>query len=141
MADAGDCFQQIWYQLYTHRKSITQPDRLSAWLTTAAKREALRLRRRSRPAADTEVLMQLADSEPLADERLVAFEQRTRLESALSRLDSRCAALLTALFLDPENPSYDAIADELGVPRNSIGPVRSRCLSKIRTILESEGWI
>jgi RNA polymerase sigma factor (sigma-70 family) len=141
MADAGDCFQQTWYQLYTHRKCISQRDRISAWLTTAAKREALRLKRRSTPSSDADALMHVADSEPLADEKLVALEQRTRLESALGRLDARCAALLTALFLNPEHPSYDDIALELGVPRNSIGPVRSRCLSKIRTILENEGWI
>jgi RNA polymerase sigma factor (sigma-70 family) len=141
MSDAGDCFQQTWYQLYTHRTSVTQPDRLSAWLTTAAKREALRLRRRADKSVDSDALVYLADSNPLADEELAALEQRQKLESALERLDSRCAALLTALFLDPDSPSYDSIAADLGIPRNSIGPVRSRCLTKIRSILEAEGWI
>ena len=141
MADAGDCFQQTWFLLYKHRKSITQPDRVSAWLTTAAKREALRLRRKAVPTADAEILNHLADAAPLADEKLEAIEQRARLETALGKLDNRCAALLTALFLDPENPSYEAISSDLSIPRNSLGPIRSRCLSKIRTILEDEGWL
>ena len=141
MSDAGDCFQQTWFLLYKHRKSITQPDRISAWLTTAAKREALRMRRKIAPAVDAEILNHLADPEPLVDEKLSALEQRARLEAALGKLDDRCTALLTALFLEPENRSYEAISSDLGIPRNSLGPIRSRCLSKIRTILEAEGWL
>lgn len=141
LADAADCFQQTWVQLYTHRKSISQSDRISAWLTTTAKREALRIRRRAAREADPEVLVTLEDPKPLADAELSALEQRANLNSALERLDSRCGSLLRALFFDPEEPSYDAIAAATGIAKNSLGPVRSRCLAKLRTILESEGWI
>jgi RNA polymerase sigma factor (sigma-70 family) len=141
LADAADCFQQTWLQLYTHRKSISQSDRISAWLTTTAKREAFRIRRRGAREADPEVLFTLEDTRPLADADVAALEQRAHLDSALERLDSRCGALLKALFLDPDEPSYDAIAEKSGIPKNSLGPVRSRCLAKLRTILEAEGWI
>jgi RNA polymerase sigma factor (sigma-70 family) len=141
LADAADCFQQTWVQLYTHRKSISQSDRISAWLTTTAKREALRIRRRGSREADPELLLTLEDSRPLADAELAAFEERSRLDSALDRLDGRCGDLLRALFFDPEEPSYDAIAAATGIAKNSLGPVRSRCLAKLRALLESEGWV
>jgi len=138
LQDAADCFQQTWLLLYRSRKSISQPERLSAWLTTTAKREALRIRRRARPDIDIESIPAPADLNPTADAELEAFEERARLEAAIGRLDERCARLLYALFFDPEERSYDEIARDLGLPRNSMGPVRGRCLGRLRQLLDEE---
>jgi RNA polymerase sigma factor (sigma-70 family) len=140
LADAADCFQQTWLQLYTHRKSIREAHRICAWLTTTAKREALRTRRRDSREADPAELLSLADPRPLADADLAALEQRAHLEAALDRLDTRCGRLLRILFFDPEAPSYDEIAAATGIAKNSMGPVRSRCLAKLKALLEAEGW-
>ena len=141
LADAADCFQSTWIALYTHRKSIDRSERLSAWLTTTAKREALRIRRRSARQVDPEVLSTIEDPKPLADTELAALQDRIHLELALERLDARCGELLKALFLDPEEPAYDTVATRLGIAKNSMGPIRSRCLTRLRTILEDEGWV
>lgn len=141
MAEAGDCFQQTWLQLYLNRSKIKEPERISAWLTTTAKRESLRMRKRASRNVDFDESFALADPRPLPDEEVAAMERRARLDSALSRLDERCRALLTALFLAPESKSYDQIAADMSIPKNSMGPVRSRCLQKLQTILQNEGWI
>lgn len=141
MAEAGDCFQQTWLQLFLNRRKITSPDRISAWLTTTAKRESLRMRKRSSRHVELDESLPVADTRPLPDEEFDAMERRARLESALSRLDERCRSLLTALFLAPETRSYDQIAADLGVPKNSMGPVRSRCLDKLSKLVRDEGWI
>lgn len=141
MAEAGDCFQQTWLQLYLNRRKIKEPERISAWLTTTAKRESLRMRKRASRNVELDESLSLADPRPLPDEEMAAMERRARLDSALSRLDERCRELLTALFLAPESKSYDQIAADMGIPKNSMGPVRSRCLQKIQTLLQDEGWI
>jgi RNA polymerase sigma factor (sigma-70 family) len=139
-AEAADCFQQTWVQLYSHRRKIDSPDRISAWLTTTAKREALRMRKRARRFVELDSSQPLMDSAPLPDEELWALERRARLESALERLDARCRELLTALFLAPDAKSYDQIATDLGLPKNSLGPSRSRCLAKLSKLVKAEGW-
>jgi RNA polymerase sigma factor (sigma-70 family) len=141
LADSADCFQETWLKLYTHRKTIGQADRISAWLVTTTKREALRLRRQGSRMVAPQILDVLEDARPLADAELTSLQERARLQSALDRLDHRCHALLRALFFDPGNPSYDSIAQELGLPKNSIGPVRSRCLARLKEVLAEEGWL
>jgi len=140
-AEAADCFQQTWVQLYTHRRKISSPERLSAWLSTTAKRESLRMRRRSARHVELDDSVRLVDPAPLPDEELWAMERRARLDSALDRLDTRCRELLTALFLAPEAKSYDQISADLGIPKNSLGPSRSRCLDKLLNLVKAEGWI
>ncbi|MBV7337275.1 sigma-70 family RNA polymerase sigma factor, partial [Chloroflexi bacterium TSY] len=57
-----------------------------------------------------------------------------------AKIDERCRLLLTLIFLDPEEPSYDEISARLMIPKGSIGPTRNRCLQKLRTALESSGF-
>ena len=49
---------------------------------------------------------------------------------------------MQSLFTDTEErPSYQALADELGIPLNSLGPTRARCLAKLKRLLDSMGYI
>ena len=61
------------------------------------------------------------------------------MRQALRRLDDGCRELLTALFLDPAGPSYEAIAARLGMPVGSIGPTRARCFRKLEALLRETG--
>ncbi len=65
-------------------------------------------------------------------------ERWASLGRAVRSLDDRCRRLVLALFFDPVEPSYDRIAQCLCIPKGSIGPTRSRCLAKLRLLLESE---
>src|ERR671939_1184885 len=42
-ADAADVVQTTWLRLVEHLQEIREPDRLTAWLITTARRENLRL--------------------------------------------------------------------------------------------------
>ena len=68
------------------------------------------------------------------------LERRAVLDLALDQLDPRCAKLLRALFLSDESQSYAEIAKSLGVTANAFGPLRSRCLKRLRKILEEMGY-
>ena len=69
-------------------------------------------------------------------DRLLGLENRQMVEQALIQLDERCEKVLRMFFHD-ENTSYRKVADELGIKEDSVGSVRTRCLRRMREILES----
>jgi len=135
--DAEDCAQQTWLALYRQRRSILDPMKLPGWLTQTTRRKATRMRSRRRRS--DEVNRQLPSPEPAVpiDQAIETLEQRALLELAMEQLDPRCYKLLRAIFLSPDDTSYRDIARELAIPLNSVGPTRSRCLKKLKKILES----
>jgi RNA polymerase sigma factor (sigma-70 family) len=141
ISDVEDCFQQVWYLLYKNRNKITDPSRISAWLVTTSKRESIRLSRRSAGSDSEAEENSLADQSPLQDEELETVELQAHLEIALDLLDERCRQMLYAMFFAPENKSYEEIAQDIGIAINSIGPIRRRCLEKLKKILEENGYL
>lgn len=146
---AADVFQTVFQRLLAHLPRLQQPERLQAWIVTTAKREALRERERrgrhvsmTREEGDDGAALEdtLADDAPLAEEALSELQQLDRLRAALDRLDARCRDLLTLVFRDDDDHvPYDEVARRLGMPAGSLGPTRSRCLGKLRKILEGGG--
>lgn len=55
---------------------------------------------------------------------------------AVAQLAEPCRALIFGLFFDPAEPSYDQLSRSLDVAIGSIGPMRSRCLERLRDRLE-----
>ncbi len=140
MADISDCFQQTWVSLYNHRKNLTNPSRLSAWLVTTAKREAFRLKELASRTVSDNLDSQEPDGRFLPDEELEHLENQAHLEIAIDQLDRRCQDLVELFFFAPENLSYKQIASTLGIPMNSLGPIRKRCLERLRKILIKNGF-
>jgi RNA polymerase sigma factor (sigma-70 family) len=139
MADAADCFQTTWVRLYENRYRIKDSSRLSAWLVTTAKREAMRLRRiDDRTDPDEQLIDNIAsDSAPDAD--LELLQQQSLLENGLAEIDERCRKLLQALFFSEDELSYEDVSKQVGISFNSLGPIRQRCLAKLRSSLENLG--
>lgn len=147
---AADVFQTVFSRLVEHLPRLTQPERLQAWIVTTAKRELLRARsqaRRTRSLSrddesddDTPGLEDtLADDAPLAEEALSELQQLHRLRLGLDRLDERCRELLLLVFRDDdEHLPYDEVGRRLAMPVGSIGPTRSRCLGKLRRLVEDD---
>lgn len=138
--DAGDAFQQTWVNLYQHRSELRDPSRLSAWLVTTAKREALGMRRRTGREVGDEALSARPDTGLLPDEELRKLELQAHLETALAELDTRCRKLTELFFFEPEERSYEEIARALGIATNSLGPIRRRCLERLKQILLKNGY-
>jgi len=46
-----------------------------------------------------------------------------------------CGDLLLALYFDPVTPSYAQVAERLGRSIGGIGPMRARCLQRMRALL------
>lgn len=148
--EVDDVGQEVFLALAQNLHSIDDPERLPAWLVTTARRISWRViqRRRLEQPLDEDVdenddertsAKPLASPLPTPDELLVGWNRQEALQAAMGKLGTRCRELLTLIFLDPEEPSYDDIGEQLGMPKGSIGPTRNRCLQQMRTLLESFG--
>jgi RNA polymerase sigma factor (sigma-70 family) len=131
-ADAGDVVQTTWLRLLEHLDKIADPERLSGWLATTARRECIHLMRRTdRHAESSAHLPDLPDDGPEPDAVLLRDERDAELWRALAKLDEFCQRLLRVLMADPP-PAYTDVAALLGIKIGSIGPTRARCLAKLR---------
>jgi RNA polymerase sigma factor (sigma-70 family) len=140
---SAEVFQQVFVKLIEHLDRIEQPARLGAWLTTTAQREMWLLNQRGgtiQPLTNgdnsEDETSQLPDSAPLPDEVLLRLEEQHTVRLAVAALDERCRRLLTLLFYRPDPPSYTEVAATLEMSEGSIGPTRSRCLQKLRRLLD-----
>lgn len=138
--DAADCFQQTWSQLYQYRNRLEDPSRVSSWLVTTARREAMALQRLGRRFVDSEPTTEVDDSQPKPDEVLEELECQAQLEEALRQIDQPCQKLLHLFFFADEELSYERIAADMGLAANTLGAKRRRCLEKLRQILFELGY-
>lgn len=132
--DAEDAVQGVWLALVENLGRIRDPDRLPGWIATTARRECLRLIRRSAridPGDGESIVERLAAMLPDPEHRLVAGERASAVAEAVSSLDDRCRQLLALLGTEPPI-RYAGIADMLGIPIGSLGPTRQRCLDRVR---------
>ena len=134
--DADDVFQSVFATLVSRLGTIEDPTRLSAWLITTTHRACWRARRRT--------TAEMPDVDPIdheipSDEQVLAWERQDLVHRGLARLGGSCEALLRALFLEPGEASYEAIAERLGMKVGSIGPTRARCFEKLEKLLRDMG--
>ncbi len=135
--DADDIFQNVCAIVLRDLHKLRDQTRLSSWLITTTHRECWRLRKRSRSCVSLDET--LIDASTPHPEDILRWE-REQVREAIWGLNDRCRALLTSLFLDPDEPSYEEVADRLGVPRGSIGPTRARCFKKLEAVLLEMGF-
>jgi RNA polymerase sigma factor (sigma-70 family) len=134
-ADAEDVHQTVWLNLVSRLDKIRDPAALPGWLATTTRRECGRVLRAARgpraaghvPDAET-IPDQLAG---LADQDLLEAERHAALREALARLPPGYQRLIGKLIEDPPL-SYAQIGASLNIPVGSIGPLRGRCLDRLR---------
>jgi RNA polymerase sigma factor (sigma-70 family) len=154
-ADAADVFQSVCVTLLEKLGTIREPRGLAAWIMTTTSRQCLALvRRQTRDrnrSADGMVVgeYEAADPDQLPEDEILALERQYLVRTAVSQLPPNCRVLIEALFAaalesesesESEKTSYQQLADRLGVPLNSIGPTRARCLNRLRRLLTAAGY-
>ncbi|GAA1280626.1 RNA polymerase sigma factor [Saccharothrix xinjiangensis] len=128
--DAADVCQTTWLALAENLTRIRHPERLGAWLVTTARHESLtvlRLRGREAPAE----LWPPPDRAPTPEDAALADEADERLWRAYATLSDRCREILRLAAFAPEL-SFTQVAEAVGLPVNSLGPTRARCLAALR---------
>lgn len=144
--DAADVFQWVCTTLFERLDSVRSPGGLAAWLITTTSRQCIAVARRRR-AEDARRIEsgpnapEIPDPDLLPEEELLALERQRVVRAGVQGLRANCRQLIEALFTDESEPqTYRQLADSLGVPMNSLGPTRARCLEQLRQRLLVAGY-
>jgi RNA polymerase sigma factor (sigma-70 family) len=134
--EASDVVQTAWLELLRRLADIRSPQALTAWLVTATRREAWRVRGRLRRQVphEPEAFESEVDPDPEPAERLLVEERDRVLWRHFQQLTERCRTLLRVVA-HVERPDYAVLVQALAMPHGSIGPTRGRCLAKLREML------
>ncbi|OXM43399.1 RNA polymerase subunit sigma [Amycolatopsis thailandensis] len=140
-SDAHDVCQDAWLELLRAPGALRDEAKLGAWLTTTARRRAVRMitrnrRENPRPLRDAELTPGVG---PTPEAVVVRAEIDRALWAAVDLLPDVHRRLMWLLAHRPEL-SYAQLAGELGISPASVGRLRRRCLDRLGRILEKGGW-
>jgi RNA polymerase sigma factor (sigma-70 family) len=124
--DLEDVAQNVWLLLVDQLGKLPEPAALAAWLAATTRRECLRVATASRRPEPLE-----PPDAGVTGEEVIMAERNAALRAALAELPASCQPLMDMLVSDPPF-SYAAISTALGIPVESIGSLRARCLERIR---------
>ncbi len=127
---ADEIFQETCLILLEKLDTLRDRQRISSWLVTVTRRACIQRWRRK--AVQTVELQESNKASDDIENEVLRVEQHYLVQRAMENLKPRCRRLLKWLFFDVPSPSYDDIAEQLNIPKGSIGPTRSRCLGKLR---------
>ena len=125
--DLQDVAQNVWLLLVEQLGQLPEPAALPGWLAATTRRECIRA---AAAASRIPEPLEPPDAAVTAEEVIMA-ERNAALRAALAELPASCQPLMDMLVSDPPY-SYAAISTALGIPVESIGPLRARCLERIR---------
>ena len=136
--DTADVFIETFSALHRNLDRLDSGHILPRWVARTAARESLRIRRFQTQVERFSLDEVLALEDAEAERAALQAEDAFQLEQAMDRLDEGCRSLLKALFID--DASHTEIAARLGKPLGSIAPNKTRCLEKLRRIMELDGF-
>ncbi|MFD3732042.1 RNA polymerase sigma factor [Streptomyces sp. NPDC058632] len=146
-ADAHEVYQTVWFRFAQNLGRIREPEKTGAWLASTARHECLKVLRNARRLTltdDPQLLDRVSeDGAPEqslleAEEAAAQSERVRRMWQEFEELGDRCRQLLRVLIASPP-PSYQEVSAALGIAVGSIGPLRQRCLRRLRARLEARG--
>src|SRR5207302_2337305 len=129
--DAEDVFQEVFARAYQHLDSLRDDAAVRPWLAQLTRRlciDCLRAAARERPAPDEELTS--AGSE----ETLALLDEALTVHEALAETPEHCREILDRFFARDE--SYKTIGEALDLPAGTIASRISRCLKRLRELLE-----
>ena len=132
--DSDDVGQSVWLLLVERIGMLREPAALPGWLATTTQRECLRVLRISRRHDHAELpdeQLSLDLDAAVIEEELLAAERDAAVRAAFAELPRGCRELLAMLIGDQPH-SYEDISATLGMRVGSIGPMRARCLDRLR---------
>ncbi len=128
--DAEDVFQEVFARTYQHLHRLRDDDAIRPWIAQLTRRLCIdRLRQ-----AEREQPSESAVEVPAEDETLARLDEAMAVREALVTLSEACRQILDRFFC--QDQSYAAIGEALDLPAGTIASRISRCLSKLRTVLE-----
>jgi RNA polymerase sigma factor (sigma-70 family) len=127
--DAEDVFQDVFTRVYTHLDRLRDDEAFRPWLAQLTRRTCIdRLRSGGRETPMEEI-------EPGdLDETLVQLDESMAIHDAMASMTDNCRDILDRFFAQDE--SYRTIGEALDLPAGTIASRISRCLDKLKALLE-----
>ncbi len=127
--DAEDVFQDVFTRAYEQLPKLREDGAIRPWLAQLTRRmciDRLRGSGRELPAEEVE-----PDD---VDDVLELLDEAMAVRQALAQVGEPCAEMLDRFFA--RDQSYRTIGEELGLPAGTIASRISRCLEKMRGVME-----
>jgi RNA polymerase sigma factor (sigma-70 family) len=127
--DAEDVFQDVFTRVYTHLDRLRDDEAFRPWLAQLTRRTCIdRLRSGGRETPMEEI-------EPGdLDETLLQLDESMAIHDAMASMTDNCRDILDRFFAQDE--SYRTIGEALDLPAGTIASRISRCLNKLKALLE-----
>lgn len=132
--EAKDVLQRVALAALQGLDRLRDPEKLGGWLAATARYQALEVIRRRRPAEQLFPGSAILETDP--EESIQRDRDVVILRRALLALDTRCRRLIQSLDLEDPPVSYHDVAKAEGLAPSSVGPIRRRCLNRLRKIVE-----
>ncbi len=132
--EARDVLQRVALAALQGLDGLRDPEKLGGWLAGTARYQAFDLIRRRRPAE--QLFPGSAVHEPSPEESMQRDRDVVMLRRALLDLDERCRRMIQKLDLADPPVSYREVAEAEGLTPSSVGPIRRRCLNRLRKIVD-----
>ena len=128
--DAEDVFQEVFARTYQHLDRLRDDEAIRPWIAQLTRRLSIdKIRAGSREQLSDEEI------EPSGfDETFDRLDEALSVREALAQLSESCQEILDRFFARDE--SYQTIGETLEIPSGTIASRISRCLAKLRGILE-----
>lgn len=136
-ADAADVCQHAWLALAENLHRLQDPAKLSGWLITTARHEALRVLKVRGRELPVDLWGPPEPDFPSPEELVLADDRAVRLWRAFAGLSEQCRGILRLVAYAP-GLTYRDVAEAVGIPVGSLGPTRSRCLAVLRRRVGAE---
>jgi RNA polymerase sigma-70 factor (ECF subfamily) len=130
--DAEDVFQEVFARAYEHLDRLRDDAAIRPWLAQLTRRLAVdRLRAGSREQPD-ENAVEILDQQAAGE--LDRLDEAMSVRQAMLTMSDDCREILDRFFA--RDQSYAEIAGALDIPMGTIASRISRCLTKLRSMLE-----
>jgi RNA polymerase sigma-70 factor (ECF subfamily) len=127
-ADAEDVFQEVFARTFERLGDVRDDAAIRPWLAQLTRRlciDRLRAAAREQPG---EV------EERVGEDEFAELDEALTVRAALAELPEHCGEILDRFFARDE--SYATIGDALDLPAGTIASRISRCLRRLRELLE-----
>jgi RNA polymerase sigma factor (sigma-70 family) len=146
LEDSADIVQSVCLALLQQLPNLRKEAKLSSWLITVTVRECWKFRRRGERTGslDEREWERVAESpdetQAGMEEQLLGIERRHLVRRAVESLAPPCRQLIEQLFYQDPPLTYAEISQRLSMPVASIGPIRGRCLGRLKEQLKKNGF-
>jgi len=136
--EAEEVFQRSWVAIVEGLGKLKNRKGLVSWIVSLTRHQTWRLfeekkrHRRHLPMESVEEMDGRTDSPAVQETELLGEESGILIHQALDQLSDSCRQLVEMLFFKDPRPGYREISEELGIAVGSIGPIRARCLARLK---------